>query len=206
MRARLATCVGLFLFTRILIPDVDPDPDHYARALGVSARAGRRGDAPAAVGCCVALASASGLLLKGLIAIVFPVGGGVSLPVGHAAFVTRDLAAPASVSGLADAARSPRPGTCSRRCAIRRISISRCTASPAYRGFFWFYFFNEHVLRFLNLRYPRDYNTVPRRCSGCSTSPGSFPGACSSCAPSVRYRGTDRASRMRLLASAGSAW
>ena len=31
-----------------------------------------------------------------------------------------------------------------------------------YRGFFWFYFINEHVLRFLNLRYPRDYNTVPR--------------------------------------------
>jgi hypothetical protein len=31
-----------------------------------------------------------------------------------------------------------------------------------YRGFFWFYFINEHILRFLNLRYPRDYNTVPR--------------------------------------------
>ena len=31
-----------------------------------------------------------------------------------------------------------------------------------YHGFFWFYFFNEHLLRFLNLRYPRDYNTVPR--------------------------------------------
>jgi hypothetical protein len=31
-----------------------------------------------------------------------------------------------------------------------------------YHGFFWFYFFNEHVFRFLNMRYPRDYNTVPR--------------------------------------------
>jgi hypothetical protein len=31
-----------------------------------------------------------------------------------------------------------------------------------YHGFFWFYFINEHVLRSLNLRYPRDYNTVPR--------------------------------------------
>jgi hypothetical protein len=31
-----------------------------------------------------------------------------------------------------------------------------------YHGFFWFYFFNEQVLRFLNARYPRDYNTVPR--------------------------------------------
>jgi hypothetical protein len=31
-----------------------------------------------------------------------------------------------------------------------------------YHGFLWFFFMNEQVLRFLNLRYPRDYNTVPR--------------------------------------------
>ncbi len=29
-------------------------------------------------------------------------------------------------------------------------------------GFFWYYFMNEHVLRFLGRRYPHDYNTVPR--------------------------------------------
>jgi 4-amino-4-deoxy-L-arabinose transferase-like glycosyltransferase len=28
-------------------------------------------------------------------------------------------------------------------------------------GFFWFYFVNEHLLRFLNQRTPRDYGTVP---------------------------------------------
>jgi hypothetical protein len=28
-------------------------------------------------------------------------------------------------------------------------------------GWFWFYFVNEHVLRYLNLRVPRDYDTVP---------------------------------------------
>jgi 4-amino-4-deoxy-L-arabinose transferase-like glycosyltransferase len=28
-------------------------------------------------------------------------------------------------------------------------------------GFFWFYFVNEHLLRYLNLRVPRDYDTVP---------------------------------------------
>ena len=32
----------------------------------------------------------------------------------------------------------------------------------AYHGFLWFYFINEQLLRFLNLRYPRDYATVPR--------------------------------------------
>ena len=31
-----------------------------------------------------------------------------------------------------------------------------------YHGFFWFYFFNEHILRFLNRRFPHDYDTVPR--------------------------------------------
>jgi 4-amino-4-deoxy-L-arabinose transferase-like glycosyltransferase len=28
-------------------------------------------------------------------------------------------------------------------------------------GWFWFYFVNEHLLRYLNLRVPRDYGTVP---------------------------------------------
>ena len=28
-------------------------------------------------------------------------------------------------------------------------------------GFFWFYFINEHVLRFLGRRYPKDYNKLP---------------------------------------------
>lgn len=31
-----------------------------------------------------------------------------------------------------------------------------------YHGFLWFYFINEQLLRFLNRRFPRDYNTVPR--------------------------------------------
>ena len=48
-----------------------------------------------------------------------------------------------------------------------------------YRGFFWFYFFNEHLLRFLNLRYPRDYDTFRGPCSGSCTSPGSSRGALS---------------------------
>ena len=37
------------------------------------------------------------------------------------------------------------------------IAIRECTAAS-----FGFTFLNEHILRFLNLRYPRDYNTVPR--------------------------------------------
>ena len=29
------------------------------------------------------------------------------------------------------------------------------------RGWFWFYFMNEHILRYLNLRIPHDYDTAP---------------------------------------------
>jgi hypothetical protein len=36
------------------------------------------------------------------------------------------------------------------------------SARGEYHGFFWFFFLNEHLFRFLNMRYPRDYNTFPR--------------------------------------------
>ena len=36
------------------------------------------------------------------------------------------------------------------------------TPSPTQgRGFFWFYFMNEHFLRYIGKRYPVDYDTVP---------------------------------------------
>ena len=34
-------------------------------------------------------------------------------------------------------------------------------AAGEYHGFFWRYFVNEHLLRYLGLRYPQDYDTVP---------------------------------------------
>ena len=37
----------------------------------------------------------------------------------------------------------------------------RNTGGMGGHGFFWFYFINEHVLRFLGRRYPRDYNKLP---------------------------------------------
>ncbi|PYT50919.1 MAG: glycosyl transferase [Acidobacteria bacterium] len=42
------------------------------------------------------------------------------------------------------------------------FSLSLHGGPGEYHGFLWFYLINEQVLRFLNLRYPRDYNTVPR--------------------------------------------
>ena len=71
----------------------------------------------------------------------------------------------------------------------------------SYHGFFWFYFINEQILRFLNLRYPRDYNTVPRWLFWAFHLLWLFPW--SAYLPAVfrlDYRKPDRASRTRLMA------
>ena len=41
-------------------------------------------------------------------------------------------------------------------------SLMTGTPHPSQgRGFFWFYFMNEHLLRYIGKRYPADYDTVP---------------------------------------------
>ncbi len=94
----MSTCVGLFLFTRIQIPDVMLTFT-IALAMWAFLRALDEEEKQPQVWAAILAASlGTGLLLKSLVGIVF----------------------------------------------------------------LWFYFVNEQLLRFLNLRYPRDYNTVPR--------------------------------------------
>jgi len=70
-----------------------------------------------------------------------------------------------------------------------------------YHGFFWFYFINEHVLRFLGLRYPHDYNTVPRLAFWLLNLVWLFPWSVYlPAAVKLRYKPADRAGRTRLLA------
>ena len=70
-----------------------------------------------------------------------------------------------------------------------------------YHGFLWFYFINEQVLRFLNLRYPRDYNTVPRLWFWLFHLIWLFPWSVYLPAiAKLSYRPLDRAGRTRLLA------
>src|SRR5262249_19814609 len=70
-----------------------------------------------------------------------------------------------------------------------------------YHGFFWFYFMNEHVLRFLGLRYPHDYNTVPRAGFWLLNLAWLFPwSAYLPAAAKLSYKPVDRAGRTRLLA------
>lgn len=196
----LATCVGLFLFTRILIPDVILTL-MIALAMWAFARALDTDELhPRRWAYIFWVAIAVGLLLKGLIAAVFPVAA-VCLYL----LFTRQLS---SVWKL-------RP--------FEGIPIALLIAAPwhilatfrnppyfdltprsergQYHGFFWFYFLNEHLFRFLNMRYPRDYNTVPRHLFWLLHLLWLFPWSVYlTSVPKLSYKPVDRAGRMRLLA------
>jgi 4-amino-4-deoxy-L-arabinose transferase-like glycosyltransferase len=143
------TCAGVFLFTRVLIPDVllslliaaslyffltaqEPGAEVWRWYAGYA---------------CVAL----GVLTKGLIALAFP---------GGAAFLYLALTGEwrrwrefRLVSGLALFLLIAAPW--------HILAGLRNTGGQGGHGFFWFYFVNEHFLRFLGRRYPRDYNKLP---------------------------------------------
>jgi 4-amino-4-deoxy-L-arabinose transferase-like glycosyltransferase len=199
----LSTCVGLFLFTRILIPDavltlaitgaiwaclrlLEPDEEHPVRWSFT-------------LGACLGV----GLLLKGLIAIVFPVIAALAymaftrnlfswaawrrLHLEIAIAVALAIAVPWYV--LATLRNPP------------YFAFSLHSGPGEYRGFFWFYFFNEHLLRFLGLRYPRDYNTVPRLWFWLLNLVWIFPWSFYLLsAPPLDYKPSTRAGRTRLMA------
>jgi hypothetical protein len=75
-------------------------------------------------------------------------------------------------------------------------------SGPAqYHGFLWFFFINEQLLRFLNLRYPRDYNTVPRLYFWLLHFVWLFPWSVYFPAVAkLSFKPVDRAGRTRLLA------
>ena len=146
----LVTSFGIFIYSHILLPDVivclwlsfsmlmfwislhQPRPSR-ATAWGFAA------------------ACALNVLTKGLIGIVFPLGIVfvfllLNRNMGHlrrwhpfsSLLVFLVIAVPWHIAaGIANPSQGP------------------------VRGFFWFYFVNEQVLRYLNRRVPRDYDTVP---------------------------------------------
>jgi hypothetical protein len=199
----LATSVGLYLFTRILIPDamvtlcITGAIWAWMRLLEEDESQPRRW--AVLMGLCFGL----GLLLKGLIAVVFPVLASLvymavmrrlfsvdawkRLNLQFAVPVALVIAAPWHI--LATLRNPP------------YFAFSMHSGPREYRGFFWFYFFNEHLLRFLNLRYPRDYNTVPRLWFWLLNLVWLFPWSLFlPSAAKLSYRGTTRASRVRLMA------
>ncbi|MGC2657862.1 MAG: glycosyltransferase family 39 protein [Bryobacteraceae bacterium] len=159
----IATCVGLFLFTRIQIPDV-MQTFTIALALWSLMRVVSPDEPrPRLWAFLLAASLGVGLLLKSLIGVVFPIGAGLLY-----LFVTRQLFSrwtwkrihPFAGAFIALAIAVPWHVLAT----IRNppyFDLTMVSVPGQYHGFFWFYFINEQLLRFLNLRTPRDYNTVP---------------------------------------------
>ena len=199
----MATCVGLWLFTRILIPDVMLTFT-IALAMWAFLRAlDEEEEHPKAWAYVFAASLALGFLLKSLVGIVFPIAAGLlflfftgqifqrqtwkrlHLFTGTAFFFL--IAAPWHI--LATIRNPP------------YFAWTLKSMPGHYHGFLWFYFINEQLLRFLNLRYPRDYNTVPRVWFWLFHLIWFFPW--SVYLPAVAklsFRPVDRAGRVRLLA------
>ena len=198
----IATCIGLWLFTRIQIPDVTVTAT-IALAMWAFLRALDPAETnPNLWSAVMAAAIGIGLLLKGLIAAVFPIAAALlylgitglwrqretwqRLRVIRGTAIALLIAAPWHV--IATLRNPP------------YLDATMSSGPGHYRGFFWFYFFNEHILRFLNLRFPRDYNTVPRLWFWLFHFLWLFPW--SVYFPSIlklSFKGEDRAARMRLL-------
>lgn len=201
----LATCVGLFLFTRILIPDVMLTLTicicfmAFQRALNEDGEERNPRLWPLVFGASLGI----GVLLKGLLAMVVPFGAIFVYLLLTRQFFSREtwrrlrpfsallvfllVAAPWHI--LATLRMPP------------YFNFSMHSGPGEYHGFFWFYFMNEHVLRFLNLRYPRDYNTVPRLAFWLLNLLWFFPW--SAYLPGtfrLSYKPVNRAGRTRLLA------
>jgi 4-amino-4-deoxy-L-arabinose transferase-like glycosyltransferase len=199
----MATCIGLFLFTRILIPDVmlvftvtlamwallralDEEEKHPRLWAGVFA---------ASLG--------TGLLIKSLIGVVFPLAAGViyllltrqffsaktwkRLHPFSGALIVLLIAAPWHVLA---ALRNP-----------PYFYFGIHSGPGQYHGFLWFFFINEQLLRFLNLRYPRDYDTVPRLYFWLFHLLWLFPWSVYFPAiAKLSFKPLDRSGKMRLLA------
>jgi len=199
----LATSVGLFLFTRILIPDIILTLA-ITLALWGLLRALEEGEAQARRWALVMWgAVGTGLLLKGLIAAVFPAAASLLyLGLTRQLFERKTWVRLRPVAGMLLLLAIAAPWHV--LATLRNppyLDFTLHSESGSYHGFFWFYFINEHLLRFLNLRYPRDYNTVPRLYFWLFHLLWLFPWSVYFPATlKLAYRGPDRASRTRLLA------
>lgn len=199
----MATCVGLFLFTRILIPDVMLT---FTTALAMWAflRALDEGEVHPRLWAFIFASSLGvGLLLKSLIAVVFPLAAGlIYLYLTKQLFSAQTWKRLRPVSGAALMLLIAAPWHI--LATLRNppyFSLTAHSGPGQYHGFLWFFFMNEQVLRFLNLRYPRDYNTVPRLYFWLFHLLWLFPWSVYFPAVArLSFKPLDRAGRTRLLA------
>jgi 4-amino-4-deoxy-L-arabinose transferase-like glycosyltransferase len=143
------TCAGVYLFTRVLIPDVllslliAAVLYFFLTALEPYAPPWRWYAGYAMM--------ALGVLTKGLIALVFPCGAAFFFLLVTGEW--RRWREFRLISGLALFLAIAVPW--------HILAGLRNPGTAGHHGFFWFYFVNEHYLRFLGKRYPRDYSKLP---------------------------------------------
>ena len=146
----LGACFGIYIYTRFQIPDVlvalwlTLGFDFFLQGLEESP--------PSRLACWgLAAATALNVLTKGLIGLVFP--GAIILAflllTGNLRHLARMHLLSSTVVFLAIAAP------------WHILAALHNPTQGHVRGFLWFYFVNEHFLRYLNERVPRDYGTVP---------------------------------------------
>jgi len=146
----LGTVIGPYIYTRFTIPDIMVgfwliltvhlfwrilEQENPSRWLCWS----------------LALVTAADVLTKGLIGIAFPV-----LIIGGYLLLTWNLKhllrmKPFSTTLVFLAVAAP----------WHVLATIRNPAQGESKGFFWFFFINEQIYRYLNLRVPRDYDKVP---------------------------------------------
>ncbi len=198
----LSTCIGLWLFTRIQIPDVTITATIALAMWGFLRALDPDEPRPGVWSAAMAAAIGTGLLLKGLIAALFPIAAAlIFLAVTRQLFLRATWQRLHPFRGIVIALAIAAPWHI--LATLRNppyFDVTMHSAPGEYRGFFWFYFMNEHVLRFLNLRYPRDYNTVPRAYFWLFHLLWLFPWSVYFPAVAkLSFKGTDRAARMRVL-------
>jgi 4-amino-4-deoxy-L-arabinose transferase-like glycosyltransferase len=146
----MATAVGPYLYTRFLIPDVLVG---LWLTLGFGFFLRTLNEDPPSRWACWGLAATAALnvLTKGLIGLVFPIGtiGLYLIITGNLRHLLRLRLVSSLLVFLAIAAP------------WHIMAALRNPDQGPVRGFLWFYFVNEHLLRYLNERMPRDYDTVP---------------------------------------------
>jgi 4-amino-4-deoxy-L-arabinose transferase-like glycosyltransferase len=146
----LGLSFGPYVYTRILIPDILVA---LWLTLGMHCfLVTLEQPLPSLTACWgLALSTALNVLTKGLIGVVFP-----------AAIIIAYLALTRNLRHLL---RMRLASTCAVFLAVAApwhiVASLRNPAAGQAKGFFWFYFVNEHFLRYLNQRFPRDYDTVP---------------------------------------------
>lgn len=143
------TCAGIYLFTRILIPEVllslliAAALYFWLTALEAEAASWRWYAGYGLI--------AVGVLTKGLIALVFPCATAFLFLLATGEW--RRWREFRLISGLGLFFLIAAPW--------HILAALRNPGTAEHHGFLWFYFVNEHLLRFLGRRYPRDYNKLP---------------------------------------------